>query len=49
MMALEALDLILGMPVQTAGREFHWHLTDYEHHFYREAQPRPDCPVGCGA
>ncbi len=48
-MALEGAYLLLGMPVQTAGRELHRHLTDYEHYYFLEAVPRPDCPVGCGA
>jgi molybdopterin-synthase adenylyltransferase len=48
-MAMEGLYLLLGMPVQTAGRELHRHLTDYEHHYFLESAPRPDCPVGCGA
>lgn len=47
-MALEGAYLLLGMPVQTAGRELHRQLTDYEHHYFLEAVPRPDCPVGCG-
>jgi molybdopterin-synthase adenylyltransferase len=46
-MALEGVYLLLGMPVQTAGRELHRHLTDYEHYYFLEAEPRPDCPVGC--
>jgi molybdopterin/thiamine biosynthesis adenylyltransferase len=48
-MALEGIYLLLGMPVQTAGRELHRHLTDYEFSFFHEAAPRPDCPVGCGS
>lgn len=48
-MALEGIYLLLGMPVQTAGRELHRHLTDYEFHYYLDARSRPDCPVGCGA
>jgi molybdopterin/thiamine biosynthesis adenylyltransferase len=48
-MALEGTYLLLGMPVQTAGRELHRHLTDYEHHYFLEAAPRSDCPVKCGA
>jgi molybdopterin-synthase adenylyltransferase len=48
-LALEGIYLLLGMPVQTAGRELHRHLTDYEHYYFLEATPRPDCPVGCGS
>ncbi|HEY6315903.1 MAG TPA: ThiF family adenylyltransferase [Streptosporangiaceae bacterium] len=48
-MALEGVYLLLGMPVQTAGRELHRHLTDYEHYYFLEAEPRPDCPVRCSA
>ncbi len=48
-MALEGAYLLLGMPVQTAGRELHRHLTDYEHYYFLEAGPRPDCPISCGA
>jgi molybdopterin-synthase adenylyltransferase len=48
-LALEGVYLLLGMPVQTAGRELHRHLTDYEHYYFLEATPRPDCPVGCGS
>jgi molybdopterin/thiamine biosynthesis adenylyltransferase len=48
-MALEGIYLLLGMPVQTAGRELHRHLTDYEFCYFLEAEPRPDCPVGCGS
>lgn len=48
-MALEGIYLLLGMPVQTAGRELHRHLTDYEFCFSHQAAPRPDCPVGCGS
>lgn len=48
-MALEALNLLLDLPVQTAGRELHWHLTDFEHVLFREAVARPECPVACGA
>jgi molybdopterin-synthase adenylyltransferase len=48
-MALEGIYLLLGMPVQTAGRELHRHLTDYEFHYYLDARSRLDCPVGCGA
>jgi molybdopterin-synthase adenylyltransferase len=48
-MALEGIYLLLGMPVQTAGRELHRHLTDYEHFYYLGAEPRPDCLVGCGS
>lgn len=48
-MALEAAYLRLGLPVQTAGRELHRHLTDYTFQYFVEATPQPDCALGCGA
>jgi hypothetical protein len=24
-------------------------VTDYTEHYYDDAEPRPDCPAGCGA
>jgi molybdopterin-synthase adenylyltransferase len=48
-LAMETVSLLLGMTVQTAGRELHRYVIDYDEQYYRDAQPRPDCPVGCGA
>jgi len=48
-MAMETVRLLLGMTVPTAGRELHRYVVDYDEQYYLEAQPRPDCPVGCGA
>ncbi|WP_433181674.1 HesA/MoeB/ThiF family protein [Actinoallomurus sp. CA-150999] len=45
--ALEALFLLWGMPVQTAGRKLHRNFLDYDHQYYIEAKRRPDCPI-CG-
>jgi molybdopterin-synthase adenylyltransferase len=45
--ALETLNLLLGLEVQTAGRTLYRSFTDYDHQFYIEARRRPDCP-GCG-
>lgn len=47
-LAFETIRLLLGMPVQTAGRELHRYLIDYDEQYYVDARPRPDCPVGCG-
>lgn len=46
--ALEVLYLLLGMPVQTAGRLLHRNFLDYENQYYIEAVRRADCPA-CGA
>jgi molybdopterin-synthase adenylyltransferase len=48
-LAMETIRLLLGMTVQTAGRELHRYVIDYDEQYYRDAQPLPDCPVGCGA
>jgi len=45
--AMEAIYLLLGMRVGTAGRIIHWSFFDYDHHFYVDAARRPDC-VECG-
>ncbi|MFI0480390.1 HesA/MoeB/ThiF family protein [Actinomadura sp. 9N215] len=45
--ALETIFLLLGMPVQTAGRKLHRNFLDYDHQYYIEAKKRPDCP-DCG-
>jgi hypothetical protein len=47
-LAFETIRLLLGMPVQTAGRELHRYLIDYDEQYYVDTRPRPDCPVGCG-
>lgn len=46
---METIRLLLGLEVQTAGRELCRFLTDYEQHFYLEAEAQDDCPVRCGA
>jgi molybdopterin/thiamine biosynthesis adenylyltransferase len=48
-LAMEAIQLLLGLPVPTAGRELHRYLLDYDDQYYLAAEPRADCPVGCGA
>jgi molybdopterin-synthase adenylyltransferase len=48
-LAMETVRLLLGMAVPTAGRELHRYVVDYDEQYYLDAQPRPDCPVGCGA
>jgi molybdopterin/thiamine biosynthesis adenylyltransferase len=45
--ALEVLNLLLGLRVQTAGRTLYRSFIDYDHQFYIDAKPRPDCPA-CG-
>jgi molybdopterin-synthase adenylyltransferase len=47
-LAAETIRLLLGLPVQTAGRELHRYLTDYDEQYYLDAKARPDCPVRCG-
>lgn len=44
---LEALNVLLGLPTQTAGRQFHQNFIDFQHSYFIEAPPRPDCPA-CG-
>jgi molybdopterin-synthase adenylyltransferase len=48
-LAMETIRLLLGLPVQTAGRELHRYLADHDDQYCLAAEPRPDCPVGCGA
>lgn len=48
-LVMETIRLLLGLEVQTAGRELCRFLTDYEQHFYLEAEAQDDCPVRCGA
>lgn len=48
-LALETIHVLLGLRVQTAGRQLQRYLIDYDQYHYVEARPRPDCPVGCGA
>jgi molybdopterin-synthase adenylyltransferase len=48
-LALETVKVLVGLPAQTAGRELHRYVTDYTEHYYDDAEPRPDCPAGCGA
>ncbi|MFJ9523599.1 HesA/MoeB/ThiF family protein [Kitasatospora sp. NPDC101801] len=45
--ALEAIYLLLGMPVQTAGRTLHRNFLDYEHQYYMDGASQPGCPY-CG-
>ena len=47
-LAMEAIKLLLGLEVQTAGRELCRFVTDYEQWFYHEARSQPDCRVRCG-
>lgn len=46
--AMEALNLLLGWEVQTAGGQLHWNFTDYDHRHFFAATPRPDCPACAG-
>ncbi|MGD0557502.1 MAG: ThiF family adenylyltransferase [Streptosporangiaceae bacterium] len=46
-LATETIRLLVGLPVQTAGRELHRYLTDYDEQYYLDAEARPDCPVRC--
>jgi molybdopterin-synthase adenylyltransferase len=48
-LAMETISLLLGLRVQTAGRELHRYVVNYDEQYYVEAEPRPDCPAGCGA
>ncbi|GAA1957102.1 ThiF family adenylyltransferase [Kitasatospora viridis] len=48
-LALEGIRLLLGMPVQAAGREIHANLLDLGYHHVFEGKPLADCPAGCGA
>ncbi len=48
-LAIETIRLLLGMTIQTAGRELHRFMVDYDQQYYLAAAPRPGCPVGCGA
>ena len=47
-LALEAIHLLTGLRVQTAGRQLQRYLIAYDQHRYTDAVARPDCPVGCG-
>jgi molybdopterin-synthase adenylyltransferase len=42
--ALEAIYYLLGMNVQTAGRQFHHNFLDYEHHYYTGLGYSSECP-----
>lgn len=42
--AMEAINYLLGMNVQTAGRMFHHNFLDYEHHYYIDAGDSSECP-----
>ncbi|MEU4099478.1 HesA/MoeB/ThiF family protein [Streptomyces tanashiensis] len=46
--ALEALYLLLGMNVPTAGRKFHRNFLDIDHQYSIDAERRADCP-DCGS
>jgi molybdopterin/thiamine biosynthesis adenylyltransferase len=48
-LALETIRLLTGLGVLTAGRELTRFVLDYELFHYIATEPRPDCPVGCGA
>ena len=48
-LAMETITLLLGMTVQTAGRELNRYVIDYDEQDYLDARPRLDCPVDCGA
>ena len=48
-LAMETVKLLTGLEVQTAGRELHRYVIDYDQQYYLQATPRPDCRVGCGA
>lgn len=48
-LVMETIRLLIGLEVQTAGRELCRFLTDYEQYYYLEAEPQPDCAVRCGA
>jgi molybdopterin/thiamine biosynthesis adenylyltransferase len=48
-LAMETVKLLAGLPVQTAGRELHRYVVDYDQQYYLDATPRPDCRVACGA
>ncbi|MGD0556721.1 MAG: ThiF family adenylyltransferase [Streptosporangiaceae bacterium] len=47
-LALETINLLTGLPVQTAGRELSRFVMDYEQQHYLATGPLADCPVGCG-
>jgi molybdopterin-synthase adenylyltransferase len=42
--ALETIYYLLGMNVQTAGRQFHHDFLDYEHHYYLGLGYSSECP-----
>jgi len=48
-LVMETIKLLIGLEVQTAGRELCRFLTDYDQQFYLESEPQPDCAVRCGA
>jgi molybdopterin/thiamine biosynthesis adenylyltransferase len=47
-LAIETINLLVGLEVQTAGRNLVRHMSDYASAIYTEFRPRPDCPRGCG-
>jgi molybdopterin-synthase adenylyltransferase len=47
--AMEAIYLLLGMEVRTAGHKIHRNFLDYDHQYYIDAVPQPDCPMCSGA
>ena len=42
--ALETIYYLVGMSVQTAGRQFHLNFLDYEHHYYLGRGYSSECP-----
>jgi molybdopterin/thiamine biosynthesis adenylyltransferase len=42
--AMETINYLLGMNVQTAGRILHHNFLDYEHHYYIDAGYSSECP-----
>jgi molybdopterin-synthase adenylyltransferase len=47
-LAIETINLLVGLEVQTAGRNLVRHMSDYGSAVYTDSRPRPDCPFGCG-
>jgi len=44
---LDTVNMLTGLEVRTAGRQYHQSFVDLQHNYYIEAPMRPDCPV-CG-
>jgi bacteriocin biosynthesis cyclodehydratase domain-containing protein len=45
--ALEVLYLLAGLPQQTAGRIFHHNVARWDHQYFIDVPPDPECPA-CG-